>query len=517
MKNKLLPLLVIFVFIFTTADCASAIEFKILGQWLMNFAVGPNKFVKSTRNGNTRSTPTQELFAPAQRIRLQMRAIASENLSGTIRIQLGPSFWGNSAQGAALGADGNNIKLREAYIDWTWPDNNLKTRMGIHMYQLPSKAGGSIVMWNNMAAIITSWQANENNFLTGLWSRPFNDNYPGYETDGKSGVDAHYLDNLDVFALIWDMKYDGWEFIPWAMYGMQGKNTMWNGGNNPRLTNYASAGNPTFTMYPYPGIMNRGSEKYSPFATEKDYANLFWFGLPLQITSFDPWNFEFDFNYGYSEGLGRFNAYKGEISEKNLKRSATSREGWIAKALLEYKTDWGVPGIYGWYGSGDDGNPKNGSERMPSLLGYGLFTSFMGNTTYSLGNYYNLSLDYSGTWGCGLRIKDLSFVDNLKHTIRATWWGGTNSPDMIKYMATSYSWTDGWRQWDGPYMTTKDGFLEANLINTYKMYDNLTFWLELSYIANFMDNKAWSKAGYQNTSFEKQDAWKAELAILYSF
>lgn len=41
--------------------------------------------------------------------------------------------------------------------------------------------------------------------------------------------------------------------------------------------------------------------------------------------------------------------------------------------------DWGTPGIFGWYASGDDGNVKNGSERMPSIAGAGNFTSFIGD------------------------------------------------------------------------------------------------------------------------------------------
>ncbi len=34
---------------------------------------------------------------------------------------------------------------------------------------------------------------------------------------------------------------------------------------------------------------------------------------------------------------------------------------------------------------------------------------------------------------------------------------------------------------------------------------------------NFMDNDTWKKAGQRNTSFEKQDMWKAQLVFGYSF
>ena len=34
---------------------------------------------------------------------------------------------------------------------------------------------------------------------------------------------------------------------------------------------------------------------------------------------------------------------------------------------------------------------------------------------------------------------------------------------------------------------------------------------------NFMDNDTWKKAGERNSSFQKQDMWKAQLIFAYSF
>ena len=84
-------------------------------------------------------------------------------------------------------------------------------------------------------------------------------------------------------------------------------------------------------------------------------------------------------------------------------------------------------------------------------------------------------------------------------------------------MATSYAWDDGRGNYDGPYLTTNDGLLEFNLVNEYKMYENFNVYLDLGYVANFMDNDTWKKAGQRNTSFEKQDMWKAQLVFGYSF
>lgn len=224
----------------------------------------------------------------------------------------------------------------------------------------------------------------------------------------------------------------------------------------------------------------------------------------------EPWNIELDINYGYVEEMGRYYAYS---FGQHPKHSSTKREGWLAKALVEYKIDWGIPGILSWYGSGDDGNPKNGSELMPTMAPMGWFTSFCGYGWW----LSNTILDYTGTWGVGLQIRDMSFLENLTHTFRAVYWGGTNSTGMVKYMNNSATWYDGWLSNTGPYLTTNDGLLEFNLINNYQMYENFNVNLELGYIANFVDNSTWKKAGNRDSSFDKQDAWKAQLIFAYSF
>ncbi len=308
---------------------------------------------------------------------------------------------------------------------------------------------------------------------------------------------------------------DGFEITPWAMYGMKGKNAMkgideFQGFQNGFST---SDGNLPFSLYPYPGI-NNISGRDAIGGTSKAYGSMFWAGLPIQITAFDPFNIEIDLNYGYVEEMGRYWAKKEYYNQ--VKRASTERQGWLAKALIEYKMDWGVPGILGWYGSGDDGNPKNGSERMPSIVPMGTFTSFLGdgNMGWAWNDY---DLDYSGTWGIGLQLRDMTFLENLSHTFRAVWWGGTNSTGMVKYMSWSDSWNEGWGSNTGPYLTTNDGLLEFNLISNYQMYENFNINLDLAYVANFMDNDTWKKAGNRNSSFQKQDAWKAQLVFAYSF
>lgn len=486
------------------ATGASAIDFKAKGQWLVGFAGGENNPIHSTRDGDVKTKNANDKFAAQQRVRLQLDAVASEALSGTVFFEIGTQTWGQAESGGALGADASNqIRVKRAYIDWMVPQTDLKFRMGIQGVTLPNKAGGSAIMDTDAAGITASYQFNENVGLTALWVRPANDNYTGVTNHGDDKT--NFLDNIDLFALMVPVKLDGFEITPWAMYGARGKNA---------LTDYPSPGrdgNLAYSLRPYPASM-RGYMG----DTSKAYGSMFWAGLPFAITAWDPLNIEVDLNYGYVESMGRYGAYKGAVDPANLKRGSTERQGWLAKALVEYKMDWGVPGIFGWYGSGDDGNVKNGSERMPTIVPMGNFTSFLGDGNYGW-MWVDNALEYSGTWGLGLQIRDMSFVEDLKHTFRVAYWGGTNSTSMAKYMNTASAWSDGFGNNTSPYLTTNDGLLEFNLVNSYQMYENFDVNLELGYIANFMDNDTWKKAGNRDSSFQKQDMWKAQLIFAYSF
>ena len=151
------------------------------------------------------------------------------------------------------------------------------------------------------------------------------------------------------------------------------------------------------------------------------YGNAVWAGLTGEVTAFDPFRIAWDFNYG-------------SVSYDD---SRANRAGWLGSLLFEYKLDWAIPGLYGWYASGDDGNPANGSERMPSISvnnNNNGFSDFAFNGGPMIGREAVLGYDMSGTWGIGARLKDMSFIENLKHTFRLNLIGGTNSTTMTRYL-----------------------------------------------------------------------------------
>ena len=104
-----------------------------------------------------------------QRLRLQLDAVASESLSGTVYFEIGDTTWGQNSSGGALGADSNSVvELKNAYIDWMVPNTALKFRMGIQTITMPNVAGGSAVLDDDAAGIVANYQFNENVGLTAV-------------------------------------------------------------------------------------------------------------------------------------------------------------------------------------------------------------------------------------------------------------------------------------------------------------------------------------------------------------
>lgn len=113
--------------VFGVATGASAIDFKAKGQWIMSFDYGQNGGFTGGNgmtgfNGKSGGRyANEDEFEAKQRIRLQLDAVASEALSGTVFFEMGDTTWGSNNSGGALGADGRIVEVKNAYIDWIVP------------------------------------------------------------------------------------------------------------------------------------------------------------------------------------------------------------------------------------------------------------------------------------------------------------------------------------------------------------------------------------------------------------
>ena len=145
--KKLMTLALAAGMLLGAATGASAIDFKAKGQWLMGFAAGDGALVSHKKldkaSNHNKAADTDDTFSAMQRLRLQLDAVASESLSGTVYFEIGDTTWGQNSSGGALGADSNSVvELKNAYIDWMVPNTDLKFRMGIQNIAMPNHALG---------------------------------------------------------------------------------------------------------------------------------------------------------------------------------------------------------------------------------------------------------------------------------------------------------------------------------------------------------------------------------------
>ena len=520
------------------AEGASAIDFKAKGEWIVNFDLGGGgKFASRGRDGNNNpgnyraaGHGSEDNFEARQRVRLELEAVASESLSGTVYFEIGDSVWGASNSlyggGGALGADGSIVELKRAYIDWMVPNTDLKLRLGIQGFYLPSYTFGNAILMEDGAGITASYKINNNVALSAFWLRAYNDNATTSNTadaaNGHRGISNGFLDNVDFVGLVAPLDFGGVKITPWVMGGAIGESF------NRTNVNFATeiAGgtkayngaspidvrrNTTALVAP-PGALDdnaRHLQRADP------YSSAIWAGLTGQVTVADPFRFSWDFNYG-SVKTGR---------------QEYDRSGWMLSAIAEYKTDWGTPGLVGWWGSGDDDNIKNGSEVMPFVSigsgGYNISTLGTWGEPW-LSNDGIMGYNAVGTWGVGARVMDISFLEDLKHNVRVNYFQGTNDPTMAGYITGTRSYrgqgkATGLSDFNsyGTYLTTQDSGMEVNFDTHYDIYKNLDMWVHLGYIHLWLDDSQNMWGGYNKKGnshgLNATDAWRASVSFRYSF
>ncbi|WP_363322716.1 outer membrane homotrimeric porin [uncultured Desulfovibrio sp.] len=405
MKKKLAVLLLAAGMLLGASGSASAIDFKVKGWWWMAFDYASGgDFMGKSRTGARKTGSRQQgphipmdEFEAWNRLMFKLDAVVNENLSGTLMFEIGDQMWGQSSTGGALGADGAVVELKNAYIDWMVPNTDLKLRMGLQLVALPSFTFENNVFIDDVAGVTASYAFNENVSLTGFWMRPYNDNYTQNIALGHNEHN-NFLDNMDMFGLTLPMRFDGINVTPWAMMAGIGPNVMALTSADDPLTGVPRLGtNPAvinpqagqtwgqFTSGMLPAAISTNDQRLR----NDSYSTGVWAGLTGEVTMLDPWRFAWDVNYGSLTGD------KGYLN----------RSGWMFNALLEYKMDWATPGIYGWYSSGDDDNPHNGSERIPTISQVNIGENSLSNFGFRASPWVNnegvLGGNAVGLWGVG--------------------------------------------------------------------------------------------------------------------
>ena len=499
--KRLLTLLLVAIFALGCVGAAKAdgIDLKVQGQW--DFAFGWAVNNAFTDNVNRRTSRSNDDFIARHRIRTQVNFITSEYLEAVLMFEIGNLDWGRGgssgrSSGGALDADGVNVETKRAYLNWVIPSTEISVQMGIQGLKLPSTPMGSPVFDADVAGVvvsspITSWWS-----VTAFWIRPFD----AYYNDTDSGfANRHLDDELDAFGLIMPFKGDGWQFSPWGIYGRVG----------------ASSG-----VYDYLFTNNRWSNTND---VQNESTHVWWAGAHLKVDILDPLIFNFEGIYGRLGGnqvnfanLRQVPAYPGGTYARWAAADEIKARGYFLAATLDYKLDWGTPGIFGWYASGDGKRAARDGKigRMPVL---GNDTGSFKPTSFGTAGKLAIDTDAvisgtgTGTWGVGAKIADMSFIEDLNHVIRVAYYRGTNRHEHVENGNAPLRY-----QVDGVYLTDKDSVWEVNFDHTYNIYENLTAVVELGWLHLDTDKDVWRNVGSANKD-EKSNAWKAQLLFQYKF
>jgi hypothetical protein len=473
--KRLVALVFAVAFVLGSLAPAQALEVKTSMSWELGMGWADNTNFLDAKQG-----AHDDAFGAMQLIRPQFNFIASETLEAVLEFEY-YMMWGSNEEengGGALDADQGTFWIRRAYLDWSAVDN-LQLRMGMQGVALPSAAFGNPILDTDVAGVVASYKFTDSMALTGFWLRPFDRDYGAGQVNGKNSPDE-----MDMFGLVLPLTFDAFSLTPWAVYARNG--------NDSEYWNYRYDDNAQYF---------------------KGSSNLWWIGAAFELNALDPFAIKLDAMYGGSKSS----------------EDAPEYAGWLAAGLFEFKTEsaWGNPGLIAWYASGDDSgdykdNGGNGSfGRMPVVstdragfapAAYG-FPGSAGCMQDGL-----LSSSGVGTWGLGLQLDGMSFVDKLSHTLRAVYLRGTNDKDMIRNDPSvnrngsrldlpGYYGAMG----EGIYLTKGDYALEFDFLTSYEVNENLTLFLEANYINLKLDSGVWGKMA------DTTDAWKAQLLFQYSF
>ena len=492
--KKLLTLLLAAGLMLGGASAAKAVDIKISGEW--DFTAQWTNLAMSKQ-----SESKDQHSAFYQRLLTQIDIIASEAVSGVVLFEIGDTLWGRSAAatgdeaGGGLGADGINIKVKSAFLDWIVPHTELQIRMGLQEVVLPGLDESSQVFADDVAGIVMNYAFNDNVSATAWWVRPFSDNNANFATTGNH-LSNRSFNEMDMFGVSVPMTFEGVDATPWGMYAAIGRDIFADG--------YEGATSDTH----YRQMLPRWIDTADPdFRASDGQGSGYWLGLTGMVSLWDPFRFGWDLNYG-SVDLGHTVFNGGQI---DLERS-----GWYLALLAEYEFENVTPGLVFWYASGDDSDAADGSEAMPSIHAASPFTSFGqdGAGLNFAGTAFQSGL--AGTWGFVFRLNDISFIEDLTHTFQVAYYRGTNDDDMAfgKGGPVASPWANADFGGDTyTYMTTKDSAWEVNFSSEYKIYENLKCGLELGYIRLDLSDSAWGRDIADSTD----DAWKIGMGLQYSF
>ncbi len=450
--KRILTLALVACFVLS-AGLVSAKEMQFTGQFEHALEWTDNVGLQNSDKSGT----SEDDFQALQRVRLYFQYVDSEVLRAVVGFEM-DNVWGRPGN-ANFGTDTMNVEVKHAYTDFNV--GGVAFRVGLQGLSWPSAVAGNPIFDNDVAGIVVSYQFNDNFGLTAGWARLVD----ALGSDTPDNNDS-LNDEVDAFTVIAPITMDGWSLSPYVIYAKYGKDV---------------------------GLLT--SLQASNASATTDDMDIWWAGGAFELTMFDPFVFGADLIYGSVDGD---------------KASQNDMAGWFFAAIATYKMDMVTPSLAFMYGTGDDDDPTDGSEVMPTLASGGGGSSGFGLTHFGFdgaawtetGGILGGRTDYAAL---ALIVDDISFVENLTHKLTIAYGRGTSDSDLIKkYGAGLLGVT--------PILTDEDSFWEVNFDSTYQIYENLSLAGKFGYVNVDRDEDVWGSA-----ASDLDNAYKFTVILRYNF
>ncbi|GAB7024197.1 outer membrane homotrimeric porin [Salidesulfovibrio brasiliensis] len=453
-------------FVLGLAATASAADIKVSGDYAFEAIWTDNWGFKDNNQGldgdfaNSYQSEEQD-FNVYQRLRTKFQFIASENLKGVLYTEVGTSTWGENE--LSIGAHTGAVEVKQGYIDFNWPGTQVNVKVGYQGLALPMAVthASSPILSEEVASATVSGAFTENvSYLVGY---------------GRALQSNANQDQTDVYFAALPVAFDNMTLTPYFAYANMGEEV--NATNSTAGTGWTAYGADNNTG----GTLD----------------NAWWAGLSFDATFFEDFITKADFMYG----------------QTNAEKDGAEMSGWMAGASVAY-TGWKqyvTPEVFFVYTTGEDGNVtkgNGGSERMPIIApDWAVGSFFFGGDALLKGSDGDLAAQM-GFWTLGLSLKDISFMEGLSHTVNVMYIQGTNDKDLIR----GYQGDENYQNVTyGKTLTEEDSIWEVDFNSEYKIYDELTGYVQLGWLNADYDKNTWGP----NT--DGGDAYKLSIGMNYSF
>ena len=436
---------------------------------------------------NANGSQTEEGFEIWQRWRLRSDFIANETVRFRLGVRVNDTPWGYGTYTAANPTV--SIDVYQAYLTFKWPGSDIEITAGLQPYSMPEAP----IFYDSPILASKGFADGATNSLAGLVIKAPVAKGVFEPTFGFSRlVDVNRTydptttqvdDELDIYFLTLPVVLNGFKATPWGLAGVMGK------ASTSAVTSIQN------------GLRSGGSYLSPGY---KNNQNAFWWGgLNVEVSALDPVKFYGDVIYG-----------QGAMTDRERNR----RQGWFVDGGMEYAgLDWATPQLGAWWSSGEDSSLANGSERIPSLMGYfGLGNSFLYPTGQELSKN-DMGVNPLGSWGIGASMKNVSVLERLflRGTFTAAW--GTNSPAGLRKAVLASGGNGGYLTM-GKDLAVGEYLLAVNAEAKYWVYEKTLAFIMESGWAHYGNacGSIWNTASRDFTGNVK-DAWMTSFGVKYWF